>query len=391
MTEPDPSSQTATVDADLAAIDAALSGGATAGSTRERELQELALELRADSPRPHDGFAAELERQVGEGFPRKRRGASLAPLVARVRGARLRPPPMPMLAGAASILLALVVVVALQSGDGQDTQSAGDGDLATPSELRSRDAGEGDAPAEPPAALDGSSRGDGFAPGERNRRIERSASLTLAAGGDRLDRVSDGIATVTDRYGGFVLRSSITTGDEGTTGGSFELRIPATKLQPALRDLSGLGEVRARSQSGQDVTREFVSVEDKLDAARAERRGLLGRLERAETDRQARAIRERLELVSAEIRGLRGQLRDLRLRTGFATVSVSLVERDGNGNGATGGGTGEALDDALGSLVGSLNLALRALGIAIPLALLAVLAWLAARTLRRRRREAVLS
>ena len=91
-------------------------------------------------------------------------------------------------------------------------------------------------------------------PGKRERRIERSASLTLAAPGDELDRVAERVQAVTDRYGGFVLRSSITSGDEGAEGGNFELRIPANRLQPALRDLAALGEVRSRTQSGQDVT-----------------------------------------------------------------------------------------------------------------------------------------
>ena len=82
------------------------------------------------------------------------------------------------------------------------------------------------APGEPPVP------DDGFAPGRRERAIERSASLTLAAPADRLDRVADRIATITDRYDGFVLRSSLGTGDEEATGGSFELRIPEPASSP---------------------------------------------------------------------------------------------------------------------------------------------------------------
>ena len=47
----------------------------------------------------------------------------------------------------------------------------------------------------------------GFAPGQRERRIERSASLTLAAPEDRLDRVADGINRLTERYDG--LRAAL--------------------------------------------------------------------------------------------------------------------------------------------------------------------------------------
>jgi hypothetical protein len=48
------------------------------------------------------------------------------------------------------------------------------------------------------------------------------------------------------------------------------------------------------------------------------------------------------------------------------------------------------LDDALGSLSDSVELLVRALGVAIPVGVLALLAWLAGRTALRRRREAVL-
>ena len=69
--------------------------------------------------------------------------------------------------------------------------------------------------------------------------------------------------------------------------GDFQLRIPADQLQAALRDLSALGDVRARSDTGQDVTREYVSVTDQLAAARAERRALLRRLATADRRRAA--------------------------------------------------------------------------------------------------------
>ena len=88
---------------------------------------------------------------------------------------------------------------------------------------------------------------------------------------EELDAVGDEVIAVADRYEGFVLESSLTTGDQGTTGGNFELRVPADALQAALRDLSELGEVRARTQAGEDVTRGFVSAVERLTAARAER------------------------------------------------------------------------------------------------------------------------
>lgn len=402
----------ALMESELRAIDEALAAGAaTADTARERELGELALALAAEAPQADADFSTELGERVREGFPRARRSDRIP----RPRMPRLRRPPRIALAGAASVLAALAVAISLQArGGDEDMAATGGGGADAPSlaaprgEEPERRAGPGSegggetssalpaeevGPVAPPPPGSGAAAG-GFAPSESDRRIERSATLTLAAHSEGLDRVASAIVTVTDRYEGFVLRSSLTTGDEGTTGGDFELRIPADRLQAALRDLSKLGDVRARSQSGQDVTRDFVSATDRLQAARAERRSLLRRLEDADSDSEAEAIRRRLDLTAAEINGLRGQLRELRLRTDFATVAVILEEKDGDegssGSGPDGGLRG-ALDDALESLSGSAEILVRALGVAIPLSLLAALLWLGARSVRRRRREATLS
>jgi Domain of unknown function (DUF4349) len=322
----------------------------------------------------------------------------------------LRRPPLPVLAGAASVIAALAVAIPLLSeGEGDQVRTAGKRGGAAPSEKRSMPpAGSSEpAPGRDRAGLPQESGpgGDamtvppqrpgsgGFAPGARERRIERSASLTLTAPVDRLERVGDGVVAVTDRYGGFVLRSSLSTGDEGTTGGSYELRIPAQRLQPALHDLSELADVHARSQSGEDVTRAYVSAGDRLGAARAERRSLLRRLEAAPTDAKAEALRRRLDLNAGEISGLRAQLRDLRSRTNYATVTVTLQQPGDEGAGIVepgGDGLRGALEDALGSLSGSVELLVRVLGVAVPLGLLTLATWLAGRALRRRRREAAL-
>jgi Domain of unknown function (DUF4349) len=396
------------VENDLNAIESALAEGrATATLAHDRELQELALLLESDVQRPDPDFAAELADLVHDGFPRER--PSLASRLPRIPRPRVT---LPVAGAVASAVLAVVVVVSLNDRDEDGPNlgrplSAGGG-AAEPAKPTLKSAGDSAAGATAPApaqarrefaqplrSLPLPPAGDRFAPGRRERRIERSASLTLAAPGDELDRVADRIVTVTDRHGGFVLRSSITSGDEGGEGGSFDLRIPADRLQPALRDLAALGEVRSRTQSGEDVTVEFVTAADRLQGARAERKSLLRRLENATTDTEAEALRRSLDLNAIEIRRLRSQLRTLSLRTNYARVSVALVEDGGSGDGGGSGGSGgsldDALDDALNTLTDSIGIALRILGAAIPLALVGGLAWASLALWRRRRREAALS
>ena len=226
--------------------------------------------------------------------------------------------------------------------------------------------------------------GGDFAPGAEVRRIERSAELTLAADPGDFDGLADAIFRTADRHDGFVMSSSFTQGEADFSSGSFELRVPAGQLQPTLNDLSRLATVRARGESGLDVTGSFVSIRDRLRTALALRTSLLRRLELAVTDTAERALRRRLEIVGNRITALRAQFRDIRERTEYALVFVTLVDKDA---GAVTGETDEAVDDAVGSLEDVLNFLIRAAGVLVPLAVVGLLAWLVAAYLRRRARE----
>ncbi len=388
----------------LAAIDDALANDrVTAHDPGERELQELALAVRAEAPAPRREFAADLSRAVAEGFPDVRDGRLARAgdgLRARLPRISARRPRLPAIAAAASVALAAVVGVSIYtSGDMEDrsattldapsgaeplSSGAGD-DAAAPSsrKLEGDEAGTpGGAPiVVPPPPIDG-----GEALGERDRRVQRSASMTLAAPVDELDEVAAGVADVAERHRGFVLRSSVTSGESGVGAGSFELRVPVAELDTTLAELGDLAEVRSQTRSQDDVTAPFTSIEDRLKAATAQREGLLRRLEGASSSGAEESLRQRIGRVTRRAASLRAELRTIERRTAFAAVSVSLTEADDDDV----GGTGAAIDDARDSLVGAFGLAVRVLGVLLPIALVAGLAWAASRTLRRRRREAAL-
>lgn len=385
-----PPEDTTTIEHDLSAVDAALSGGsASHDDPAARQLQELALALKADTPVPDSGFAQDLGRRVEAGFPDRP-----GPRPSRFRLGRVNLLPV------AGVLAPLCLVVVLvftaggpPSGGGADDESGGGGAGGGAVQRESApEASAADSGGDSEGALAAPALEEpGFAPQQRQRRIERSIAMTLTAPDDDIPSLADGVSRVAARNGGFVLRSELDTGDGGATG-SYELRIPSGRLQSALRALAGLGTVSSQSQSGQDVTRDFVTAADRLEAARAERRSLLRRLEDADSDSEAEALRARLDLVAGEINGLRSQLRDLRLRTDYAIVAVDLIGEEGDsGSGAVGGSFDDAVGDAGDLLVGFAGVLVRVLAIALPLALLAGLGWLVTGAMRRRRRESALA
>ena len=371
----------------LTAIDDALDTGTpTEADPVARELQELALILRADSPEPTDAYSEWLDRRVEQGFPK--RAASKPPW--------WRPFIEPA-AGVALVGVAVLLVAALAGG--LSGSPSDDGGGASGGSMAESDSGGGGGAAPGPADSTaqpavinpraGAVSDRGFAPGRADRRIERTFALELESPVDQMQRVADQVTAVTNRHGGFVLSSSVSTGED-SSGGDFNLRIPVTEVRPALRDLAALADVRSQSQTGRDVTPAFVTARDRLQAARAERKSLLRRLEAATTDTEAEALRRRLDIVAGQINSLRARLHGLRLRTDYAVVTVSLQAKDADEGGGGGGSFDDAVNDAGDILVGIAGVLLRVLAVALPFALIALLGWLAGRALRRRRRESAL-
>jgi hypothetical protein len=119
------------------------------------------------------------------------------------------------------ILLPIVLAATLAGpgGPGGD-DDAGGGEAGGGAAVQERSGGAGASRGFAPA--DG-----GFAPGRSERRIERSVSLELDVALDDLARVAEDVTAVANRHGGFVLSSSVDTGEE-SGGGDFSLGSPRT-------------------------------------------------------------------------------------------------------------------------------------------------------------------
>jgi hypothetical protein len=326
-------------------------------SAPDRELDELVRVLREDAPQPDPDFVREMDRRMAAKFKEPRRFRLPAPRLGL----------MPAMAGAAAVLIAVVVAVSLLSSSGDKRPNA----VAQSKQASSAPAA---APV-PQQSLGGSVR-----------KVERSADMTISTSAGKLQDMADGVGQVAATRGGYVAFSQLSTGDQGTRSGRFVLRIPQPQLESALADIGRLGHVRARSESSQDMTAPYRHVQDRLGNDLLERRTTSELLRNAHGAKAAR-LRARLRTLSAEIADLSGRMRDLRRRASFTTVNVALEEEQGSGGGGLiGGGPGAAFHDALAVFAGALNLAIRLL----PLALLAVLGWLGTAVLRRRRREAAL-
>lgn len=356
---------------ELEAVDAALAGRYVAAE--HAELADLALLLRDEKPEPAAAWATHLDGRVEAGFP-----ARPKPRRARISFRRIAPA-----GGLLVAVVALVVAAAVTEPGGDDAGEGGAGSSGLAVEEAApemSDSGGG-------VATDGSGQragGDPASDGRRNRFQQRSATLTLAVPRAEIDSAANDIARVTGELGGFVASSDVST----TDGGSLHLRVPSARLDDTIERLRQIGRMRHLSRRSVDITSNVVSARERLADARAERKALLAQLAAAVTVNETESIRERLDIVSREIAAARRQLSRVNNRANFADVYVTLVPRGAAEEGAW--TPGDAFRDALRVLEVVAGGALIAAAVALPIALLWLLIWIARRGLTRRGRERAL-
>jgi hypothetical protein len=318
-------------------------------------------------------------------------------------------------AGAAVTLLVVVGVAISQSGGGttggggaiepvgvQPAAPGGGGavvDRAGGSAAPAQ--GEANGLAKDAGALAQSSRaGFGAANG---RKVVQKADLQLATEPDSVRDVADGIVGVVDRYHGFVVTSSVSsgTGSPGPDGGpvplaetgqasaNFELRIPVNHLQAALADLSGLAHVNSRTENIQDITRRFDESRNLVADLEAQKARLLRKLGEAVTITEQDALKARLATVEQQLGAARNDFESVQRRIHLVPVTVEVFGQEGIDGGGT-WGIDDAAHDAGRALTVMGGVLLISAAILAPLGVLAAIAWFTTRAIAARRRERAL-
>lgn len=405
---------------ELEALEAALAGDAVDPDLAD--LAALAADLRAVAPRPTDEFAARLDARADAGFPEPRR----APGAKRRR--RFWPAVRvrlftPLAAGSlAAVLVAVAIASALLSGGGSNGggtvssdgaasggASAAAGDSSRESALPAAGAPKASsesATTPPPSTAQsgttgssgssadaGAGAGSGTEPGPR--RVERSAELRVSTARDKFDEASGRVPQIAAGANAIVETSSVST-DGGDGRATFALRVPVDALEQTLADLSALGRVESRNETGVDVTGAFVSATDRLGDLTAERASVRRRLAAETNTDEANRLRDRLDTLQREIASARATVATMRERTSYARVSFELTTtRDGQGAGPgsnrdQGWTIGDALSDAGSILAGVASGLIVAAAVAAPLIVLLVALLMGRGALRRRRRERAL-
>jgi hypothetical protein len=203
------------------------------------------------------------------------------------------------------------------------------------------------------------------------------------ASADDVSRVSQRAITIARSLGGYVLGANVNA--RGRSGSAdLRLRVPRQNVQEAVARLSQLGAILAEDVNVQDLQAQ-VNASDRL-------------VERLQTRLGGLRAQEQTDTVKKQIAALTTRIQQLQRSRGstvrearYATVHLDLTTHE------PAAATPPKMDGD-GPLHG-LGVAFRWIGIGAvyvlalgaPFALLALLVWLAARAVRRRREESLLS
>lgn len=348
MREPEPSAEML---ATLEAIDATLAGDPV--DPEFADVAELALLVRAERPAPHDDFAQALDRRVRERF-------KPAPSGPPASKRRFRPGWWWWtLAPAGGLAAAIAAVVVLGSGGGSSGGAASNTSSGSSLQLKRPATSHSSASrAAPRFGRNTPSPSPGLrVPNARGRKLTQSSSLMLGVVPKRIEAAAQEVFNVVGDQNGFVDSSQVTA--EGTGGyAHLQLSVPSLTLPQTMSSLSTLPYTRVlqRTDSVEDVTGQY---------------------------RNARRHHNKKELKA------------LRRKIAYSQISVNLQaytpppprkHRHPHHSAFI----PTAAHTALHVLEVIAGVALIALAVLVPLALVATLVWWIAATLRRHRREQAL-
>jgi Domain of unknown function (DUF4349) len=157
-------------------------------------------------------------------------------------------------------------------------------------------------------------------PEERAMRITVEMSVVVA----HRDVAVRGLRAALADFGGYVSNGSV-AGPDATGSASFEVKVPASRVEAFRAAVRSLGDVRADTEKAEDVTEARADVRARLGNARAEETRMVALLgEKTGTladvmavERELARVRETIERFEAEERVLLGQI-------AMATVKVDL-------------------------------------------------------------------
>jgi hypothetical protein len=156
------------------------------------------------------------------------------------------------------------------------------------------------------------------------RKVIRSAELSMQVTSPAAAEVK--VSELVERLGGYIASSEHLDLDDSEPRASLSLRVPAARLDEALRELKRLSVGRQNEKLGsEDVTDDYIDVGARITNQVALEKQLTALLAQAGNVDQAIKVHHELTAVRTEIDRLQGRQRFLESETAMAKVALTLL------------------------------------------------------------------
>ena len=225
--------------------------------------------------------------------------------------------------------------------------------------------------------------------GARAQRV--NAMLTVEVkDANAVSHAAQSALDLTRSLGGYVVASSVATGDEGSA--SITVRVPVDKVQDAITGLSDLGRLVSQQVTIDDLQQNLDELTRREASTRTQISRIRARLESETLDPQTEAVlRSRLQTLRADLVSIRGELAATNAGARMSTIQLSVVTPGATGAVAPASRIDRMIDEALNVLAWEGVVALGLLIVLAPFALVGLAAWLGRRVYRRHEEERLLA
>jgi len=240
-------------------------------------------------------------------------------------------------------------------------------------------------------ALTAPSQGAADATAADGRAQRVSATLTVeVSDADAVSRAAQDALDLTRTLGGYVVSSSVATGEEGSA--SITVRVPVGKVQDAITGLSGLGRIVSQQVTIDDLQATLDELERREATVRGQIARIRARLQTESLDAQTEAVlRARLQTLRGELTELRTGISSTEAEARMSTIQLTVVTPGAFGAVAPPSRIDRTIDEALNVLAWEAVIALGIVIVLAPFALVGFAAWLGRRLYRRHEDERLLA
>jgi copper chaperone CopZ len=232
-------------------------------------------------------------------------------------------------------------------------------------------------------SVDGSSQGAGEI--STGRKTITTVDISIEV--DDAQLTVEKIVKAAHDAGGYVSSSSVYDsyyGSNNAKEGYVTVRVPESDSPKFIEDLGQLGKVISKSESGRDVTEEYIDVTSRLNNLKRQETRLFEVLNMTTTVEEILSVEKELERVRGEIDSLTGRLNYLDDKIDFSTINVRVSEPRPITHSW---GLRDAVSESVNGFISMVNALIVLVGYILPLVIVLVVFGGSAIAIRRRMRR----